>query len=400
MNKDTFKNPYYLVTAILFVVAFLSFLLFTVIRYEKVIEKDMFKNATSDVLQITEHKALFIKEILKDSRSYIDDIKKDEKLREELERNIKNLITDNIKYAYILYKDKNNVFRFLVDASPESEKSLLDQKFDVSSPEWFELYTKKEPIIIKHAFLQKLSISYLVPILHGEKVELVLAIDFSIKKIQEISRILAMMKMGIALILILMSVSLGALIFQLFRYRAIKKSSYTDRLTNVFNRNYLQDIESKINLNEYILGVLDIDQFKKINDTYGHNVGDTILKEVGSILLNTIRVDEDIVIRYGGEEFVILIKRKSEDSEISYHVIERIFNNIRNHKMFINTEDYIQITVSIGINKNPGKYKNFSEAFKSADSALYEAKNSGRDKIKISEDYLGIEDSSADNHST
>ena len=77
------------------------------------------------------------------------------------------------------------------------------------------------------------------------------------------------------------------------------------------------------------------------------------------------------------------IKNKLEHSDTSLSVIQRVFTNIKEYKMFINEEDYIYITVSIGINKTPSKSKNFLEAFKLADLALYEAKESGRDTIRI-----------------
>ena len=165
----------------------------------------------------------------------------------------------------------------------------------------------------------------------------------------------------------------------------MKKSSFVDKLTNTYNRNYLHETQDTINLDEFIIAALDIDYFKNVNDTYGHDVGDIILREVGNILLHTIRVEEDFVVRYGGEEFVILIKTKTENKEISLNVIRRIFENIKEHKMFINSEDYIYITVSIGINIFPSQSRNFLEAFKLADLALYEAKNNGRDQIKIYE---------------
>lgn len=383
MINKILKHPFFIFFVTSIIVSLLVYLLLTIFKYEKMIEQDIFKISTSDVLQITDHKALYIKDILKDSDNYINEIKTDEKLRLNLEKYIHNLITDNIKYSYILYKDNHDVFRFLVDGSEENEKSALNQKFDIGNNKWFEVYEKKEPLIIKHDVYQKLYISYLVPIMNEEKVELLLVIDFSVKKIEKINQIIIMMKSGLVLTLVIIAIFLLVLVYQFIKYKSIKKSSYTDSLTKVYNRNYLHDIENKISLNNYILGVLDIDNFKNINDTYGHDIGDVILREVGTILLNTIRTDEDITIRYGGEEFVILTKTKSDNNEMSLSVIQRIFETIKNHKMYINDKDYINITVSIGINMLPGESKSFLEAFKLADLALYEAKHNGRDRIEI-----------------
>jgi len=311
-------------------------------------------------------------------------------LRKKLEKNIQNLLTDNIKYAYIVYKDKNDIFRFLVDGSNENEKSFVNQKFDVTSSKWFELYETKEPVIIKHSVLQKLSISYLVPILKNDKVELIMVIDFSINKIKKIEHIITMMKVGLVLILLICIVSLSILVVQLIRYKSMKRSSIIDRLTNIYNRNFLHDIEEDLKLFEYILVVLDIDHFKKVNDTYGHDVGDIILKEMGDILKNSIRIEEDIAIRYGGEEFVVLIRTKQNDDETALNVVNRIHSDIKYHKFFINEEKYLNVTVSIGVNKFPDRSKNFNDAFKLADLALYEAKSGGRDRVKIYDNDLQV----------
>jgi len=381
MNKNFFKNPYYLVSGLFVVVSFLVFLLYIIFQYEKNIEKDMFTIATTDVLHITQNKADHITKILRYSDDYINDIKKDTQLQKRLEMQLQNLITPNIKYAYLLYKDRKNTFRFLVDGS--EEKAMIDQKFDITSDKWFELYETKLPVIINHTYLQKLSLSYLVPILYKEEVKLVLVIDFSIDKLQKINEIIIMMKSGLFFILGIVFLLFIVFLIQFIRYKRMKKQSFTDRLTNVYNRNYLHEIEDTVNLDEYMIAALDIDYFKNVNDTYGHDVGDIILREVGNILLHTIRVEEDIVVRYGGEEFVIFIKNKSENSDISLSVIQRVFSNIKEHKMFINEEDYIYITVSIGVNRTPNNSNNFLEAFKLADIALYEAKESGRDAVKI-----------------
>lgn len=387
MNKLFLKNSYYFTIIIFTLACFLIFLLFLVFEYEKQIEQDMFKVATSDVLQITNNKAEHIKKMLKkhtSSDNYIKNIKKNTLLQQKLEQHLKNLITENIKYSYLLYKDKNNIFRFLVDASPIGEKAFVNQKFDITNDKWFEIYISKQPIIIKHTVLKQLSLSYLVPILNEkDDVKLILVIDFAIDKLENINKIISMMKSGLYFILTIIVIFFIVFIIQLLRYKSVKKLSFTDKLTNVHNRNYLQEIEDKVKLEQYVLAVLDIDYFKNVNDTYGHSVGDLILKEVGGLLLNTIRTKDDIIVRYGGEEFIIFIKKDKDNTSMPLNVIERIFRLIKEKKMFINEKDYINITVSIGINLKPNQSKSFLEAFELADKALYEAKQSGRDTIKI-----------------
>jgi diguanylate cyclase (GGDEF)-like protein len=381
MIKNILKHKLFLTFIGFLAVVFLVFLLISILRYEEKIEKSMFEVSTSDLFQITQNKASDIKSKLEKSNNYIDSLKSNTSLREEIESSVKTILTDNIKYAYILYKDKNDIFRFLIDASPEHEKSMINQKFDIASKKWLEIYKTKKPVVIKQELLKKLSISYLVPILNKDEVELVFAIDFSVEKMSGIKDIIVMMKTGVILILLITFISLITFIFQVFRYKKIKKSSFIDSLTNVYNRNYLEHIQNKLDLNDYVLALLDIDFFKNVNDTYGHDVGDNVLRKLGDVLKTTLREDDDIAIRYGGEEFIVLVKVTSSDQKNYLSVINRIFETVKAHKFYADN-NFFQITLSIGVNENPAEYKNFSEAFKATDKVLYEVKNSGRNNIK------------------
>jgi len=352
-------------------------------RLEKSIETKIFEISTSDVFSITHNSATYIETLLKESTHFSEDIKKNSFLQRKIEESLKTLLTPHIKYAYLLYRDNRGVFRFLSDASIHEEKAFIDQKLDVESLEWLQIYSTKAPLIIRHTLLQQLSISYLVPILNKGDVELILAIDFSIDKIEEINQIIHTIQNGIIGV---MSVIFAILIFvtiQTRRFSAVRKSAFIDKLTNVYNRNYLQKYEDFINLDDYILATLDIDYFKKVNDTYGHDVGDKILKQVANTILLTIRHKEDIVIRYGGEEFLILAKTRRDGHLIALNMIERIFYAIQENAFAISDEESIKITVSIGVNLVPHKSRTFQEAFKLADIALYNAKTKGRNTIEI-----------------
>lgn len=382
-NKPFFKKPLYFLIPIIAISSILGLLLLSTIKLEGSIEKKIFEISTSDVFTIMNNSATAIQSLLKESTNYPEDIKKNRLLQHKIEENLKVLITPNIKYAYLLYRDERGVFRFLADASKQEEKALIDQKFDVESPEWLSLYGEKKALMIQHTLLHQLSMSYLIPIMDHDKIELILAIDFSIQKIEEINHIIHLMQNGILAVMIVVLIILLFTIIQSIRFRAVKKTAFIDKLTNVYNRNYLQKYEDFINLNDFILATLDIDYFKKVNDTYGHDVGDKILKQVANTLLLTIRNKDDIIIRYGGEEFLILIKTQRDGHLNALNVIERIFRNIQDHPFAISNNESINITVSIGVNLVPHKSRTFSEAFKLADIALYNAKNKGRNTIEL-----------------
>jgi len=163
---------------------------------------------------------------------------------------------------------------------------------------------------------------------------------------------------------------LGGIIF-IYNYLKMKIKAQYDELTNVLNR---AGCMKKVNLSDnYSLLVLDIDHFKKINDTYGHDVGDKVLKEFASLVKHIIR-KEDVFCRWGGEEFIVIIP--NADEHTSAFVAEKIRKAVEEHH-FIND---IPVTVSIGVAQ---KDKNFENTFKKADMKLYRAKESGRNRVVV-----------------
>jgi diguanylate cyclase (GGDEF)-like protein len=123
--------------------------------------------------------------------------------------------------------------------------------------------------------------------------------------------------------------------------------------------------------------MIDIDYFKMVNDTYGHDIGDMVIKELSYILRTTIR-GSDIAIRYGGEEFLVLLynPNKSKVIEIATKIAIK-FKDIE----FQTDKESFRKTLSIGISYFPQQADSIWKAIKFADTALYKAKESGRDKI-------------------
>ncbi|WP_044415300.1 GGDEF domain-containing protein [Halarcobacter anaerophilus] len=167
---------------------------------------------------------------------------------------------------------------------------------------------------------------------------------------------------------------------------ALKESAFKDSLTGLYNRKFLEEHSKKllpqIKRENGDIGVLmlDMDHFKAVNDEYGHNIGDKVLKELAKILEDTVR-ESDIVIRYGGEEFIVLlINVKSEDAALN--VASKIAQRVRENEIDIYAGTKLKKTVSIGLSMYPKDSNNLDTVIKNADIALYEAKNSGRDNVK------------------
>lgn len=144
---------------------------------------------------------------------------------------------------------------------------------------------------------------------------------------------------------------------------------------HLFNDLSRQAIEKKEMLS---LIMIDIDFFKKINDTYGHTSGDEVLKQFGAVLKKTCR-PFDVVSRNGGEEFsVLLINCTGEQSE---EIGERIRKAIEKYEFILPAQRKINITISVGIAIYPDTVNNIEKLKECADIALYEAKRTGRNKV-------------------
>jgi diguanylate cyclase (GGDEF)-like protein len=128
------------------------------------------------------------------------------------------------------------------------------------------------------------------------------------------------------------------------------------------------------------LSMIDIDHFKKINDSYGHTVGDQVLFQLANILQEGIR-DPDTVGRYGGEEFLLVLPntRLEEAAEQAARLCKHI------HGTEINIGEIIHLTVSIGVAEYRHSQENWQKFLSRADLALYDAKNAGRDRWAVSE---------------
>jgi diguanylate cyclase (GGDEF)-like protein len=156
-----------------------------------------------------------------------------------------------------------------------------------------------------------------------------------------------------------------------------------DPLTGVFNRRYFFDVLKrefsafKRYGSVYSLCLVDIDFFKRINDTYGHIVGDFVLKHVADTLQNSIR-GSDILCRYGGEEFVIVFTNTSLDKASS--ACEKLRSAIEVSELIFESK-LIKITVSIGAASVSKSDTDPTDLIKRADSKLYQAKESGRNKF-------------------
>jgi len=166
----------------------------------------------------------------------------------------------------------------------------------------------------------------------------------------------------------------------------LEQQAHIDYLTKLNNRGYFmlqaeQELARSIRyVSKLSLFMLDVDNFKKINDMHGHKSGDIVLQRLAEICRNTLR-EVDIIGRVGGEEFAILLPETGKNE--AFDVAERLRANIAKTKVKILSDLSIYFTVSIGVSALSPNGENIDVLMQMADKALYEAKNSGRNKVAI-----------------
>ncbi len=166
----------------------------------------------------------------------------------------------------------------------------------------------------------------------------------------------------------------------------LEYQSQVDSLTGLFNRRaFEKKVEEEFERakryhHPLSLLILDIDNFKNINDTYGHQGGDAALVKIGETLKDKTR-RSDFPSRYGGEEFVLVLPET--DAENAVQVAEKIHEDVRTSQFGTAAKPFV-LTVSIGLSSTSNKeYSDWREMLKDADYALYLAKNTGKDRVEV-----------------
>jgi diguanylate cyclase (GGDEF)-like protein len=173
-------------------------------------------------------------------------------------------------------------------------------------------------------------------------------------------------------------------------YKRLQTLAITDGLTGLYNQIYFKEMlreelsRSQSNKLPLSLGILDIDFFKNINDKYGHQAGDSILRQISSLLRARFR-ETDFIARYGGEEFVFIMLHTN--SREAAKILEHIRLRIEKQRFFLPVKSLfpvqIKITVSIGfVSLDKNSSISDEEFIKNADTALYKAKQLGRNKVE------------------
>jgi len=222
-----------------------------------------------------------------DNKNPIQNAKKDANLRKSYNDLLSILSGKQYRYVFLLYIDKDNSFKYLADGSKEkSQRGEFQQKFRPFSDIWAKVLKTKAPAYQTQKEISELWITYLYPIIRDNKVEAILAIDISTKEYDTLLHTSSPLHHTILLMLVFIFIISLFIFFQAYLYFKQRRKTNIDPLTRLYNRNYLNSIAHTIDLDNSVIIMADIDHFKSVNDTYGHDAGDIVLPS-SSKLVNT-----------------------------------------------------------------------------------------------------------------
>ncbi len=168
----------------------------------------------------------------------------------------------------------------------------------------------------------------------------------------------------------------------------LTNAAYMDKLTGLYNRKYISEVleveckRAKALHSNLSVILFDIDNFKKVNDTYGHDGGDHVLAELGQQVKASGLRERDLAGRYGGEEFIVVLTNSG--IEQAAEVAERIRKRIEAHA-FMYEGQKIPVTVSMGVATVKKEYADSTAVYKAADKALYDSKHAGKNRVTVAE---------------
>ena len=308
------------------------------------------------------------------------DLTKNMDVPEDLANGLLNILETRAGVCYVVITTKNNSE---VEKDGKKNLKILSRLNENKKEQWFSLINNNEeirsikgPAIIKSLFdIEKKPVIAWPMIIDNQLNSctfLVVEPEYSQIYLEEGEFFIPHLKLGTKRIML---------------FSELKEKARIDGLTGLYlKRFFLGKLYSEIEIAKrynttFYLMMLDIDHFKNINDTYGHLVGDDVLKATATTISSSVRRG-DIVGRYGGEEFIVMLPSVTQAKVVD--IAEKIRKSIKNIN-FKDGKKTFSVTISIGISKYD-KSNDIDTLIGNADKALYKAKNSGRDNIIVYND--------------
>ncbi len=315
---------------------------------------------------------------LRTGKNIDDALKDDPSLRQHLNEALQAFLTSQYQYIFILQKDEKGNYRFLLDGS-EEEAEEYKTIFFPKSKLFDKVYTtQKMQIVEQQEGVEQVWLSLVYPIVNENKTEALLVLDLSESYGEHLNNFNSPLMAVVWMMQIFLLLSLFLFVFLAYRYYKIRKELIIDALTSVYKKQYLQEFFNKNRMDHYNMMLLDIDEFKEVNQKFGYEAGDNVLKEFTQTL-SSILSSNAIIVRIGGTEFLIALPK--EEGEVEEQAQE-VFDVLKEKKYLIGNE--IQyLTVSMSAISIPEETKFIQNIERLLDEKLLEVKSKGKNGLGI-----------------
>ncbi len=312
--------------------------------------------------------------ITNDSNFVLDNIE-NESLRLKNEKTLSIMNSSDINSLFIVYLLDGNYF-FLLDTDSHQHSEIHEVFIPENEKVFAEVVNEKKKRVFIQKEIDSLSFTLLKPIIYKDKTIALLVIDYTENRLTSLLN-LSVKALSYLFIVLLMLIFIF-LFYVIYTHYSHYKV-YRNPKTNTLNRIYMIDNYDKINFKKYYVALADIDFFKRVNNRHGQNNGDKVITAVIKIMARHLG-KHDKFIQYSGEEFLLLIDKESTSEKALRGLLEEIRISVNRANFKIDNEEF-RMSISMGVLLNTDIEKSLQDVIHKADTALYEAKHSGRNRI-------------------
>ncbi len=299
-------------------------------------------------------------------------------MRDGLNEVLNTFLTEEYKYIFLLRKDDKGHYRFLLDGSIEDPVEY-NTIFFPKSKLFDSVYMTQEPQIIEQKEgVEHVWLSLLHPIVTEGKTQALLVLDLSEVYGEYLSDFNSPLVYIVTLIQLFLLGSFFFLVYFAYQYHTLRKSILYDSVTSMYTKVYLQEFFDVEKVDRYNAMLIDIDEFKQINEKYGHEAGDTVLKLFSKEML-TLLPKKGRIIRLWGSEFLIIVRKESSDLE---ELAEKLFTSLTEKRYLIDNET-ISLTLSMSAIVIPKETVSIQNIQRILDEKLLEIKSKGKNGLGI-----------------
>ena len=305
-------------------------------------------------------------------------LSRDEDTRLRLNQTLQAFLTRQYKYIFVLQRNSNGSYRFLLDGSmenPEDYKSLFFPK----SKKFDEVYkNQKMQIIQQSEGTEQIWLSLVYPIVENNQTESLLVLDLSEDYAKHLNDFHSPLMVLIWMIQIFLIITIFVLLVLAYRYYILRKNILFDKLTSTHTKVFLEEFFNRNDLSDYNAILIDIDEFTEVNKLYGYETGDSIIKEFAMTILDRLN-DESKVIRTSGTEFFIVIPKDIDNFE----ELSRELFKILSEKRYLIDNKLFAITISMSAIVMPQKASSVQNIQRILDEKILEIKSRGKNDFGI-----------------